>query len=109
MDKKNSYQVFMEEAPEAAAAFNGLIGAMTMPNGLDQKTIQLIYIGIKASQENASAVAAHVPMAKQAGATREEIKNTILMTLTVCGVTGVLACLEPALNAYDNANNDKVG
>ena len=101
MEKKSNYQVFMEEAPDTAAAFNGLIQAMAMPDGLDQKTMQLIYIGIKASQENASAVAAHVPMAKAAGATREEVKNTILLTLTVCGVSGVPACLEPALTAYD--------
>jgi alkylhydroperoxidase/carboxymuconolactone decarboxylase family protein YurZ len=74
-----------------------------LPNGLDEKTMQLIYIGIKASQENAQAVCAHVPMAKQAEATREEIKNTVLMTLTVSGVSGVLSCLEPALTAYDNA------
>jgi alkylhydroperoxidase/carboxymuconolactone decarboxylase family protein YurZ len=91
----------MEEAPEAAAAFNGLIQSLAMPNGLDQKTMQLVYIGIKASQGNAKAVSAHVPMAKQAGATREEIKNTILMTLTVSGVSGVLSCLEPALSVYE--------
>jgi alkylhydroperoxidase/carboxymuconolactone decarboxylase family protein YurZ len=101
MEKKNNYQTFMEEAPEAAAAFNGLIQSLALPNGLDQKTMQLIYIGIKASQENVQAVCAHVPMAKQAGATREEIKNTILLTLTVCGVSGVLSCLTPALGVYD--------
>jgi alkylhydroperoxidase/carboxymuconolactone decarboxylase family protein YurZ len=101
MEKKNSYQVFMDEAPETAAAFNGLIQSLAMPGGLDQKTMQLIYIGIKASQGNAEAVCAHVPMAKQAGATREEIKNTLLLTLTVCGVSGVLSCLQPALEAYD--------
>jgi alkylhydroperoxidase/carboxymuconolactone decarboxylase family protein YurZ len=101
MEKKNSYQVFMEEAPEAAAAFNGLIQSLTTPGGLDQKTMQLIYIGIKASQGNAEAICAHVPMAKQAGATREEIKNTILLTLTVSGVSGVLSCLGPALSVYE--------
>jgi alkylhydroperoxidase/carboxymuconolactone decarboxylase family protein YurZ len=63
----------------------------------------LFDIGIKASQGNADVVCAHVPMAKQAGATREEIKNTILLTLTVSGVSGVLGCLEPALTVYDNA------
>jgi alkylhydroperoxidase/carboxymuconolactone decarboxylase family protein YurZ len=89
MEKKNSYQVFMEAAPEAAAAFNGLIQSLAMPGG------------IKASQGNADAVCAHVPMAKQAGATREEIKNTILLTLTVSGVSGVLGCLGPALSAYE--------
>jgi alkylhydroperoxidase/carboxymuconolactone decarboxylase family protein YurZ len=40
-------------------------------------------------------------MAKQAGATWEEIKGAILLTLTVSGVSGVLACLAPAKEAYD--------
>jgi hypothetical protein len=39
MEKKNSYQVFVEEVPEAAAAFNGLIQSLAMPSGLDQKTM----------------------------------------------------------------------
>jgi alkylhydroperoxidase/carboxymuconolactone decarboxylase family protein YurZ len=108
MEKKNSYQVFMEEAPEVAAAFNGLIASIHLPNGLDEKTMQLIYIGIKASQENAQAVCAHVSMAKQAGATREEIKNTILMTLTVSGVSGVLSCLQPALEAYESGERENI-
>jgi alkylhydroperoxidase/carboxymuconolactone decarboxylase family protein YurZ len=99
MEKKNSYQIFMEEAPEAANAFNGLIGSL-QNRGLDHKTMQLIYIGIKASQCGADAVAAHVPMAKQAGATWDEIKGAILMSLTVSGVSGVLSCLAPALSAY---------
>jgi alkylhydroperoxidase/carboxymuconolactone decarboxylase family protein YurZ len=89
----------MEEAPEAAQAFNGLIGSL-QNTGLDSKTMQLVYIGIKASQGNATAVVAHVPMAKQAGATWDEIKGAILLTLTVSGVSGVLACLAPAMEAY---------
>jgi alkylhydroperoxidase/carboxymuconolactone decarboxylase family protein YurZ len=56
MNKKNSYQVFMEEAPGAAAAFNGLIQSLAMPNGLDQKTMQLIYIGIKASYSSSISI-----------------------------------------------------
>lgn len=101
MEQKNPYQFYQEEAPEAAAAFDGLIKSLAMPNGLDPKTMQLIYIGIKASQGDAGAVCAHVPMAKQLGASKEEIKNTILLTLTVCGVSGVLACLQPALQVYE--------
>jgi hypothetical protein len=31
------------------------------------------------------------------GAAREEIRDTILLTLTVSGVSGVPACLAPAL------------
>jgi alkylhydroperoxidase/carboxymuconolactone decarboxylase family protein YurZ len=102
MEKKNSYQLFMEEAPDAANAFNGLIGSL-QSCGLDSKTMQLCYIAIKASQGNTTAVAAHIPMAKQAGATWDEIKGAILLTLTVSGVSGVLACLAPAREAYGEA------
>jgi hypothetical protein len=38
MEKKNSYQLFMEEAPEAANAFNGQIGSL-QNSGLDSKTV----------------------------------------------------------------------
>ena len=103
MEKKNSYQLFMEEAPEAANAFNGLIGSL-QNSGLDSKTMQLCYIAIKASQGGAAAVTAHVPMAKQAGATWDEIKGAILLTLTVSGVSGVLACLAPAKEAFLEKN-----
>ena len=47
MEKKNSYQVFMEEAPEQAAAFNGLIGAMALPNGLDQRLCNSSILALK--------------------------------------------------------------
>lgn len=102
MQGKSGFQVFREEAPEAALAFDGLIGAVSASAALDAKVRQLIYIGIKASQGDAGAVAAHVPMAKQAGATREEIRDTIVMTLIVCGVAGVTRCLAPALEAYES-------
>jgi alkylhydroperoxidase/carboxymuconolactone decarboxylase family protein YurZ len=86
LKKKNNYQLFMEEAPEAANAFNGLIGSL-QNRGLDHKTMQLIYTGIKASQCGADAVAAHVPMAKQAGAAWDEIKGAISLTRAVSGVS----------------------
>jgi alkylhydroperoxidase/carboxymuconolactone decarboxylase family protein YurZ len=40
-------------------------------------------------------------MAKQAGATRDEVKEIILMTTAVCGIKGIASCLMPALEAYD--------
>jgi alkylhydroperoxidase/carboxymuconolactone decarboxylase family protein YurZ len=102
MSSKNAFQLFREEAPDAAKAFDQLIGTLSQTS-LDDKVRQLIYIGIKASRGEAGAVAAHVPMAKRAGATREEIRDTIVMTLTVSGVTGITQCLGLALEAYDSA------
>lgn len=101
MENRNSFAVFQQEAPQVAEAFNGLIGALSSTGGLDAKTRQLLYIGMKAAKGDSLAVAAHIPMAKQEGASREEIRDAILMTLTVSGVQGITQCLVPALEAYD--------
>jgi len=98
----NPMLVFKEEAPEAAAAFDGLIKALcAREDGMDGKTRQLAYLAMKASQGDMAAVYAHVPMAKAEGATRGEVRDAVLMTLTVSGIRGVVSCLGPALEAYD--------
>jgi alkylhydroperoxidase/carboxymuconolactone decarboxylase family protein YurZ len=40
-------------------------------------------------------------MAKAAGATREEVVDAILMTLTVSGIRGVVHCLPEAVLQYE--------
>ena len=102
MENKNPFEVFQKEAPEVFAGFNGLIKSLVESKGLDPKTKQLIYIGMKACQGDETAIFFHVPMAKQAGASRDEIKETILLTLTICGLKGINTCLVKALEIYDN-------
>jgi alkylhydroperoxidase/carboxymuconolactone decarboxylase family protein YurZ len=97
----NPLEVFQKEAPEVAKAFDGLIEALKGTKGLDAKTKQLVYIGIKSAMGDNTAIFYHVPMAKKLGATREEIKDTILVTLSVCGLKGVASCLPTALEIYD--------
>jgi alkylhydroperoxidase/carboxymuconolactone decarboxylase family protein YurZ len=97
----NPLDIFQKEAPEVAKAFDGLIEALKGSTGLDGKTKQLVYLGIKASLGDTTAVYYHVPMAKKLGATRDEIRDTILITLTVCGLKGVASCLPTALEMYD--------
>ena len=99
---KTTLDTFQQEAPEVARAFDGLIEALKSTTGLDAKTKQLVYLGIKSSMGDTTAVFFHVKMAKQLGATRDEIKDTILITLTVCGLKGVSTCLQTALEAFDN-------
>jgi AhpD family alkylhydroperoxidase len=99
--QKNLMEVLREEAPEIAQAFDGLIQSVSDMKALEPKMKQLIYIAIRASQGETVAVTSHVPMAKRAGATRDELKEAILMTATVCGVKGIASCLIPALETYD--------
>lgn len=101
-NKANLMELFQQEAPEVSQAFNGLIQSVSNMSALEPKMKQLIYIAIRASQGETSAVAAHVPMAKKAGVTREELKEAIVMTTTVCGIKGIASCLAAALEVYDN-------
>jgi len=97
----NPLEVFKQEAPEVSNAFDQLIEALKNTNGLDAKTKQLLYIGIKAAQSDATAIYYHVAMAKNLGATRNEVKDAILISITVCGLAGVASCLAVALQVFD--------
>lgn len=98
----NLYDIFRQEAPEIFTAFNGLVQSLVDAKGLDQKTKQLLYIGMKIVAGDETAVKFHIPMARQAGATRDEIKETILLTLVITGLKGV-GMLPAALEIYDAA------
>jgi alkylhydroperoxidase/carboxymuconolactone decarboxylase family protein YurZ len=102
MEKQNPFAIFQHEAPEVFAGFNGLVESLMGNTALDAKTKQLIYLGMKVAQGDTTAVMFHVPMAKKLGATRDEVKETILLTLTVCGLKGVNTSLSQALEIYDN-------
>lgn len=100
MQNPNPFAVLKSEAPPVSEAFENLIRALSSTGSLDAKTRHLLYIGIKASQGDTGAVVAHTPMAKAAGASREEVRDAILMTLAVSGVQGITHTLVPALAAY---------
>ena len=68
---------------------------------LDEKTKHLIYISLKAAEGDAMPVRFHAPMAKRLGATRAEVRDAVLMTLTTAGLRGVMTCLQVALEAWD--------
>ena len=97
----NPLEIFQKEAPDVANAFNAMIETLKATKGLDDKTKQLVYIGIKAALGDTTAVYYHVPMAKKAGASRDEVRDTILITLPVCGLKGVADSLPLALEVYD--------
>ena len=98
---KSGYQIFQEESPDVAAAFNNLIATLAKPSALDAKTKNLLYIAMKIVANDESAALAHVPFAKKLGATREEIRETIILTLTIVGLKGINTTLARALETYD--------
>ena len=98
---KSGYQIFQQESPEIAAAFNKLIEAIAKPSALDPKTKHLIYIAMKIVTGDQGAALAHVPLVKKLGASREELRETVLLTLTVTGLKGINTALASVLETYD--------
>ena len=97
----NPLQTFVDEAPEIQKAYAGFIQSLIADKGLDNKTKQLIYIGMKMIADDERAVKMHIPMAKNAGATREEVKTTVLLGLSVIGLKAASKYLPLALKTFD--------
>ncbi|NLV50301.1 MAG: carboxymuconolactone decarboxylase family protein [Clostridiales bacterium] len=103
MAESNFFEVWGKESPETVKAFFDFAGTIQNKGGLDAKTFQLVYMGIQASRGAVDSVAAHAALAKKAGATREEVRGTILVTLMAVGINGVADCLAAAMESYDKA------
>lgn len=98
---KNPYELFQKECPEVADRFNDLIEAQKSLKGLDAKTKQLINIAIQSSNRNSRGVQMHAMMAKNEGATREEIISAVVLNLHLSGLTVVLESLPAAINGFE--------
>jgi len=103
MAEKDFIQLFAEETPTVSKAFFGFADDLRDNGGLDEKTFQLIYLGIKAAGGETGSVVAHAAYAKKAGATRNEVRGAVMVSLMTNGVTGIASCLGPALESYDKA------
>lgn len=95
-----AFAAFLSEAPRHAEAWLGAVHGLDAASALDRKTGELAYLAVLAALRMESGVPFHVKMAKQAGATREEIISAILTGLPAVG-NRVIAVLPAALVAYD--------
>ena len=64
---------------------------------MDAKTKQLAVIAIHTANRNPMGVKLHVQMAKNQGATRDEILGAVMINLHLSGLSNVLECLPSAM------------
>lgn len=103
MNTKNvsdAFQVFLQEAPEHSKAWMEAVQKLDVASSLDKKTEEIAYIAVMAAVGLESGIPFHVKMAKEHGATRDEIKSAILIGLPAAGNT-VIKALPIALEAFD--------
>ena len=95
-----AFQVFIDEAPAHAQAWSTAVQALGRASALDRKTEALAYLAVLAALRLASGVPFHVTLAKQAGASRDEVISALLVGLPAAGL-GVTQALPAAVAAYD--------
>ena len=96
----DAFHTFMSEAAEHAQAWMGAVRGLDAASALDKKTEELAYVAVLAALRLESGVPRHVQMAKEAGASREEVISAVLVGLPAAG-QGVTQVLPTALATYD--------
>lgn len=103
---------FAERFPKLAAAHQSA-GLAASEGPLDKKTQHLIKIGICLGAGLESAMRSHTRRAIQAGATRAELEQAVMLGMTTCGFPRTVAAwqwIEEQLNrGPDKAGNQTRG
>jgi len=98
---QNPFDLFKKEFPELSAEYDSLVDAQRNLKGLDPKTKQLVNIAIQTAIRNPRGVRFHAMMAKQEGASREEVVGAVAMNLHLSGLAAVLDSLPSAIDGYE--------
>ena len=85
------YRDFVTRFPALGEAHDAVAHAVAAAGPLDEKTLELIKIGISLGANLESALRAHVRKATQAGATETEIEQAILLGMNTCGLPRTVA------------------
>ncbi|MAS88059.1 MAG: carboxymuconolactone decarboxylase [Micavibrio sp.] len=89
-----------ELAPDAMQGFSALAKGATKDNTLDEKTKELIALGIGISQRCDGCIGFHVKTLKRLGTTKEEIAEVAAMAVYMGGGPSLMYAAD-ALRAYD--------
>lgn len=87
------YQQFKKAHAKVWRAYDRLGASAAAEGPLDQKTRELIKLGMAAAIQSESAVHSHTHRALEAGATVEEIEHAILLGVTTLGFPAMMAAL----------------
>lgn len=87
------YREFKEKYPEIVTAYENLGKAAAESGPLDEKTRELIKLGMAAARSAKSAVKSHAHRALQAGATVEEIEHAVLLGVNTLGFAAMMTAL----------------
>lgn len=94
--------------PEVMKAFSAMAGAATQNGALDTRTKELIALAISVAIRCEGCIAFHARSAVKEGATREELMETMGMTLYMGGGPSLMYAAQ-AVEAFDQFTNEAKG
>jgi 4-carboxymuconolactone decarboxylase len=87
------YRQFQDQYPDVWQAYDRLGAAVHNQGPLDDKTRELIKLGLAVGVGSEGAVHSHTRKALEAGATSEEIRHAILLAAPTLGFPQMMAAL----------------
>ena len=87
------YQHLQKKFPEVLSAVETLGSTVRAAGPLDNKTSELIQLGVAASLGSIGSVHSHARRALQAGASEEELQHALLLLISTIGFPKVAAAL----------------
>jgi len=88
------YQEFLREHSVIAEAYSTLAQACNEAGGFDQKTRELVQLGIAIGLSSEGAVKSHARRAMTAGVSAESIRGAVLLSLTTAGFPAMIAAMK---------------
>ena len=89
MEKENvskGFEILMNETGEVGTSFAQLVESLAKESVLDKKTHDLVYISVLTSLKAYSGLPFHISLAMQHGASIEEIKSAMLISMPLIGL-----------------------
>src|SRR5688500_17876147 len=88
-----THMKFREAYPDVASAFEQLGKATQEWGPLDKKTRELVKLGVSVGTRHEGGVHSHTRRALDSGASPEEIRHAVLLSLTTIGFPAMIAAM----------------
>ena len=88
------YKGFRKHFPEISKAYGKLAAKCNEEGPLDEKSREMIKLGIAIGLSSEGAIKSHTRRALEAGSTAEEIRQAVLLALTTAGFPSMIAAMK---------------
>jgi AhpD family alkylhydroperoxidase len=86
-----AYSEFLRQYPELAHAYEDLASRIMEGGPLDEKTGEMVKLGIAIGLGSEGAVRSHARRALKSGATAEELQHAVRLAMTTAGFPAMIA------------------